>query len=176
MELSWSSCLLYTNVLCVLDALLKLLESYYGILRWFKSIGMSFMSLFKNKKIKKNYFLFFRGRELSRPLAWFYGRDGVRARWRPLNQKAWKWLDDVYYYDLACTYVWEWEGVVKTLWVWPPEQNWGSQNPTNYTFSESTWIILNTRPFVSALCTNAYPWNLHLKISVLIDKSSPERR
>jgi hypothetical protein len=41
---------LFLKLLCVLDALLKLLESYYGILRWFKSIGMSFMSLFKNKK------------------------------------------------------------------------------------------------------------------------------
>jgi hypothetical protein len=26
----------FQRLLCVLDALLKLLESYYGILRWFK--------------------------------------------------------------------------------------------------------------------------------------------
>jgi hypothetical protein len=38
------------------------------------------MSLFKNKKNKNNsFFLFFRGRELSRPLALFNGRDGARA-------------------------------------------------------------------------------------------------
>jgi hypothetical protein len=64
---------LFSKLLCVLDAFLKLLESYYVILRWFNIRG-SFFFYFK---------YLFRGRKLSRPWRDFTGTSAM-----VLNQKA----------------------------------------------------------------------------------------
>jgi hypothetical protein len=61
------------ELLCVLDALLKLLESYYAILRWFKWIGGSFKFILFFILF---YFIFLGGANYRAPWRDFMGTMG----------------------------------------------------------------------------------------------------